>query len=71
MKQGMGISTVKRVFSSVRAIITLAISEQGLECPSDIVAAVGGWKTFGVDHGYGNGYSLEVLERWMKNLERD
>ena len=71
MKQGMGISTVKRVFSSVRAIIALAISEQGLECPSDIVAAVGGWKTFGVDHGYGNGYSLEVLERWMKNLERD
>ncbi|MDC0476357.1 hypothetical protein OAN83_01005 [Alphaproteobacteria bacterium] len=67
----MGIPTVKRVFSSVRAIITLAISEQGLECPSDIVAAIGGWKTFGVDHGYGNGYSLEVLERWMKNLERD
>ena len=71
MKQGMVIPTVKRVFSSVRAIITLAILEQGLECPSDIVAAIGGWKTFGVDHGYGNGYPLEVLERWMKNLERD
>jgi hypothetical protein len=28
--QGMGIKTVKRVFASVRAIINLAISEEGL-----------------------------------------
>ena len=30
---------------------------------SDIVDAIGGWKTSGVGHGYGNGYPLEVLER--------
>ena len=26
-----------------------------VECPSDIVDAIGGWKTSGVGHGYGNG----------------
>ncbi len=28
----MGIKTVKRVFSSIRAIVNLAIAEEGLEC---------------------------------------
>ena len=32
IKHGMSVPTVKRVFSSIRAIINLAISEQGLEC---------------------------------------
>ena len=35
---------------------------------TDIVDAVGGWKTFGVDHGYGNGYPLQVLDRWMNKI---
>ena len=30
--KGMGIKTVKRVFGSVRAIINLAISEEGFDC---------------------------------------
>jgi integrase len=30
--QGMGIKTVKRVFSSIRAIVNLAIAEEGLDC---------------------------------------
>jgi integrase len=41
---------------------------RAVECPSDIVDAIGGWKTSGVGHGYGNGYPLEVLERWMEKL---
>ena len=32
MDKGMGIKTVKRVFSSIRAIINLAIAEEGLDC---------------------------------------
>ena len=39
-----------------------------MECPSDIVDAIGGWKTSGVGHGYGNGYPLEVLGNWMKRI---
>ena len=30
--KGMGIKTVKRVFSSIRAIVNLAIAEEGLQC---------------------------------------
>jgi len=41
---------------------------RAVECPSDIVDDIGGWKTSGVGHGYGNGYPLEVLERWMKKI---
>ena len=41
---------------------------RAVECPSDIVDAIGGWKTSGVGHGYGNGYPLEVLEKWMRRL---
>ena len=41
---------------------------RAVECPSDIVDAIGGWKTSGVGHGYGNGYPLEVLQRWMKRI---
>ena len=42
-----------------------------VECPSDIVDAIVGWKTSGVGYGYGNGYPLEVLDKWIKNLVRD
>ena len=41
---------------------------RAVECPSDIVDAIGGWKTIGVGHGYGNGYPLEVLEKWMMKI---
>ena len=35
---------------------------------SDIVDAIGGWKTSGVGQGYGNGYPLDVLGRWMGKI---
>ncbi len=41
---------------------------RAVECPSDIADAIGGWKTSGVGHGYGNGYPLEVLEKWMEKI---
>ena len=41
---------------------------RAVECPSDIVDAIGGWKTSGIGQGYGNGYPLEVLERWMGKI---
>lgn len=39
---------------------------RALECPADIVDQVGGWQTEGVGHGYGTGYPLDVLRKWMK-----
>jgi integrase len=41
---------------------------RAIECPSDIVDQIGGWTTQGVGHGYGDGYPLEVLHRWMTKL---
>ena len=41
---------------------------RAVECPSDIVDRIGGWLTAGVGQGYGNGYSLEVLDRWIQKI---
>lgn len=39
---------------------------RAVECPADIVDQIGGWQTDGVGHGYGSGYPMEVLRKWMK-----
>lgn len=39
---------------------------RAVECPSDIVDQIGGWQTEGVGHGYGKGYPLEVLSKWLE-----
>lgn len=41
---------------------------RAVECPSDIIDAIGGWTTAGVGHKYGKGHDLPEL-RWMKMLE--
>ena len=41
---------------------------RAIECPSDVVDQIGGWTTQGVGHGYGSGYPLDVLSRWMIKL---
>ena len=42
---------------------------RAVECPSDIIDAIGGWTTTGIGHAYGNGYTVEVLAKWMKKIE--
>lgn len=41
---------------------------RAIECPSDIVDQVGGWTTEGVGQGYGNGYPIEIMHKWMRLL---
>ena len=41
---------------------------RGIECPSDIIDAIGGWTTEGVGQTYGKGYKLEVLFRWLERM---
>jgi integrase len=38
------------------------------QCPSDITDQIGGWATSTVGQGYGSGYSLNVLQEWMKKI---
>ena len=38
-------------------------------CPSDVTDQIGGRTTEGVGHGYGRGYSLGVMAKWMRKIE--
>ena len=38
---------------------------RAIECPSDIIDAIGGWTTTGVGQRYGTGQPLEVKAKWM------
>jgi len=36
-----------------------------VQCPSDIIDQIGGWQTAGVGQGYGKGYDLGLMQRWL------
>ena len=36
-----------------------------VECPSDIIDQIGGWRSAGVGQSYGQGYSLKVMHKWL------
>ena len=38
------------------------------ECPSEIIDQLGGWSLRSIGQGYGNGYELSVLSKWMKQI---
>ena len=38
---------------------------RAVECPSDIVDAIGGWTTEGIGQRYGKGYDLNIKAKWM------
>ena len=42
---------------------------RAVECPKDIVDQIGGWTLGSVGESYGNGYPLEVLNRWLSKIE--
>ena len=39
---------------------------RAIECPADIIDAIGGWTTEGIGHQYGQGHRLAVTHGWMK-----
>ena len=41
---------------------------RAVECPTDITDRLGGWTVGGIGEGYGEGYPLEVLTKWMKRI---
>ncbi|WP_395006758.1 tyrosine-type recombinase/integrase [Cypionkella sp.] len=41
---------------------------RAVECPSDIMDQIGGWTSEGVGQGYGNGYPIEIMHKWMRLL---
>ena len=41
---------------------------RAVQCPSDIVEAIGGWSTSGVGQSYGAGYNLQVKHEWLNKI---
>ena len=41
---------------------------RAVQCPSDIVDAIGGWSTKTAGQSYGSGYTLEVKYDWMNKI---
>jgi hypothetical protein len=41
---------------------------RAVECPSDVVDQIGGWITEGVGQGYGEGYSIDVMAKWLRKI---
>jgi integrase len=44
---------------------------RAVQCPADIVDAIGGWTTGSIGDKYGQGYTLDVLQEWMDKLVID
>ena len=42
---------------------------RAIECPFDIADRLGGWATEGIGQGYGDGYELDVLFKWLQGLK--
>ena len=41
---------------------------RAIECPSEIIDQLGGWSLRSIGQGYGKGYGLSVLSKWMKQI---
>ena len=41
---------------------------RAVECPSEIIDQLGGWSLRSVGQGYGKGYKLSVLSKWLLKL---
>ena len=42
---------------------------RAVECPADIIDAIGGWTTTGIGHAYGKGFTVEIMAKWMQKIE--
>ena len=41
---------------------------RAVECPADIIDALGGWTTDGVGQQYGTGYSTDIPHKWISKI---
>ena len=42
---------------------------RAVQCPSDMIDQIGGWTTASIGQGYGEGYELEALVRWLSLID--
>jgi len=41
---------------------------RSVECPSEIIDQLGGWSLRSIGEGYGRGYGLDVLHKWISKI---
>ena len=41
---------------------------RAIECPSEIIDKLGGWSLRSIGQGYGKGFDLNILYKWMKTF---
>ena len=41
---------------------------RAVECSSDILDQLGGWSLRSIGEGYGRGYDLDVLHKWISKI---
>ena len=41
---------------------------RAVEAPSEVIDQLGGWSLKSVGQGYGNGYQLNILSKWLNKI---
>ena len=41
---------------------------RAVECPSEIIDQLGGWSLRSIGQGYGEGYGINILIKWIRAL---
>ena len=41
---------------------------RAVECPSDIIDQIGGWSKGSIGQNYGEGYTVEALQKWVSKI---
>ena len=41
---------------------------RAVEAPSEVIDQLGGWSLKTVGQGYGDGYKVEILTKWMEKI---
>jgi hypothetical protein len=41
---------------------------RAIECPTDVIDAIGGWTAEGIGLQYGQGHSLTIMHQWIERL---
>ena len=42
---------------------------RAVECPSEIADALGGWTAYQIGASYGQGYNLQLKQKWLLAIE--
>ena len=42
---------------------------RAVECPKEIIDRIGGWSSNDVGESYGDGFSLDIINKWTERIK--